>query len=205
MEKKKNYRLNSRAVETLANTEGKEAPDYSKEELEKYRSKKRIRLPEWLKIIVVKAWFYGAVCFFFVWGLGNYLVGLDKLFVTAVAIGLVTDILINNVLRFMEKEPGASKDWMLVSAKGMGGFLLDLLYGFALMICVFVLYDLINRTAAMITGDTESIALAVEPFLFGLFCMGFDMLFVGMKRLMKRVIEDAKAKVSGSGDRDQDN
>lgn len=196
MENKKNYRLSSEAVETLADREGKEAPKYSKEELEKYRSGKGIRIPEWLKIILIKAWFCGAVCFFFIWGLGNYLQGIDMLFVAAVALGMVTDLLVNNVIRFLEKEPGASARWLMVTAKGMGGFLLNLLYGFVLMLCVYAVYDLINRIAVAFTGDAEMIFLGVEPILFGIFAMGFDMLFIGMKRLMKSIIDDAKAKAS---------
>lgn len=197
MEDKKNYRLSSDAVETLANSDGKEAPRYSEEELRKYRSKKAFHIPEWLKMIFVKLWFYGAVCFFFIWGLGNYLKGIDMLFVAAVAMGMVTDLLLNNVIRFLDQEPGDSGRWLMVTAKGMGGFLLNLLYGFLLMLCVYTAYDLINRIIIGFTGDTEAIYLGVEPILFGCFSMGFDMLLIGMKRLLKSILDDAKAKAAG--------
>jgi len=197
MEDKKNYRLSSDAVETLAGRDGKEVPQYSEEELKKYRSKRAFHIPQWLKMVFLKLWFYGAVCFFFIWGLGNYLKGIDMLFVAAVAMGMVTDLLLNNVIRFLDKEPGDSGKWLMVTAKGMGGFLLNLLYGFVLMLCVYTAYDLINRIVMSFTGDTETIYLGVEPILFGCFSMGFDMLMIGMKRLLKSILEDAKAKAAG--------
>ena len=61
---KTNYTLQSDAVETLANADNEETPDYSEEELKKYRSKKGINISEPVKILLIKAWFAGAVCFF---------------------------------------------------------------------------------------------------------------------------------------------
>ena len=72
-ENQTNYSLNTDAVETLASASAETAPDYSKEELNKYRSRGRFPLPNWLKMIAIKAWFAGAVCFFILWGLGTYI------------------------------------------------------------------------------------------------------------------------------------
>ena len=65
------YELHTGAVEDLVSADKENTPRYSKEELDKYRSGKvKWRLPEWLKVILIKFWFYGAVCFFVFMGLG---------------------------------------------------------------------------------------------------------------------------------------
>ncbi|MGN1015761.1 MAG: hypothetical protein ACI4PL_02075 [Faecousia sp.] len=189
----RNYELKSDAVEALAGADSQQIPEYSKEELNKYRSHRRIDIPDLVKILLVKAWFAGAVCFFFLWGLGNYVPNMiDLLFITAIVLGMVTDILTNGAIRFMEKTPGSNDDWMLLPKKGMVSFFLNILYAFLIIFCVYELYVCINTTINSITGSTDAVPLGVEPILFGLFCMGFDMLFVGLKRLLKTILADAK-------------
>lgn len=190
-----NYDLKSDAVEKLLQAQNEEVPEFSKEELEKYTPKRGLRLPQAVKVILIKAWFYGAVCFFFLWGLGNYLSNsLDMLFVTAVAMGLVTDLLVNPVLRFMEKYPEQNNRWMLVTRKSMVGMGLNLGYGFVLMFCVYHFYTAINFAIVTITGATDTVPLGVEPIGFGLLGMGFDMLFISIKRLLQNILRDAKEK-----------
>ena len=76
---------------------------YSEKELKKYRTHRGIMLPHWLKLLLIKMWFAGMVCYFFIWGLGVYIsVTLDLLFITGLAMGAITDLLLNNLLRFME-------------------------------------------------------------------------------------------------------
>lgn len=190
----RNYELKSDAVETLAGADHQPAPEYSREELNKYRSKRRLAIPDFVKILLIKAWFAGAVCFFILWGLGLYVSNtLDMLFVAAIVLGMVTDILTNGVIRFMEKSPGENDRWMLLPKKGMASFFLNILYAFLIIFCVYELYVFINTAINSITGSTDAVPLGVEPILFGVFCMGFDMLFVGVKRLLKTILADAMA------------
>lgn len=191
MSNENNYELKSEAVETLAGADSSPTPEYSKEELERYKGKKKFKIPAPVKILFLKAWFAGAVCFFFLWGLGLTNL-LDTLFVLGVAIGLVTDLLVNNVIRFLEAFPGEHEEWMLFPKKGMVSFFLNLIYGFVIAFCVYLLYSLINFAIMSLTGNTETLPLGVEPVLFGIFCMGIDMLFVGIKRLIVNIIEDAQ-------------
>lgn len=188
-----NYDLKSTAVEDLVNADTEQVPEYSEEELKKYRSGKGFHIPEWLKIVLIKAWFYGAVCYFVLWGLGIYISGMiDMLFVLAVVMGVVTNLLLNNVIRFIEKTPGENDRWLLVTQKGVPGFFLDIVYGFVIMLCVFMLYNVINMCIIAITGNSDTVPLGVEPVLFGVFCMGFDMLFVYAKQWLKKILDGAK-------------
>lgn len=195
----KNYDLKSDAVETLANADSGEIPEYSQEELEKYRSKKGIRIPDVVKVLFIKAWFAGAVCYFFFWGLSNYIGNLiDILFVLGVALGIVTDLLTNNVIRFFEKSAGDHSKWILFPKKGYMSFIWNLLYGFAVLLGVYSLYNVINLVLVGITGSPDAAFLGVEPVLFGIFCMGIDMLFVGMKRLFITILTDARRSAGGT-------
>ncbi len=192
--KSSNYELKSEAVDKLVDAQKGDVPQFSQEELDKYRRKK-LSIPEWVKVVFIKAWFAGAVCFFFLWGLGSYVTNiLDMLFVLAIALGMVTDLLTNNVIRFIEKTPGENDKWLMVPKKGMVSFFLNLVYAQVLILCVYALYGMINRIAVGIIGNADTVPLGVEPVLFGIFCMGFDVLFVGCKNLLKQIIADAKAK-----------
>lgn len=191
---KKNYNLKSDAVETLANADSEEVPEYSQEELDRYRSKKGIRAPEAAKILFIKAWFAGAVCFFFLWGLGTYVGNmLDMLFILGVALGVVTDLLTNNVIRFIEKSSGANDKWLMFTGKGIVTFFANIVYAFVIIAGVYILYNLINYTIISMTGLTDTVPLGVEPILFGVFCMGLDMLFIGIKHLVTGMLRDARA------------
>ena len=197
-DKQHNYELKSDAVDALVNADTEEVPQYSKEELGKYRTHRSIELPELVKVLILKTWFPGAVCYFILWGLGAYVSSnLDMLFIVGVVLGMVTDLLTNNILRFMEKTPGDNNRWMLVTHKGMVGFGLNLLCSMVIVLCVFFLYEYVNRLAALVTGDPTRVFLAVEPFFYGVFCMGFDMLFLGIKHLLAAIFRGAKASARG--------
>lgn len=175
------YKLNTKSVDDLVSANAENSPEVSKEELEKYRSKSGLHLPRWLKVVLLKAWFAGAACFFIFWGLGIYL----------------TNLLVNNVLRFLSTVPGENDSWMMFPQKGMIAFFLNILYAFVLLFCVYAFYQVINTVIVSVTGQTDTVPLGVEPVLFGLFYMGFDLLFVGMKHLGRRILADAMASAKG--------
>lgn len=190
------YKLNTKAVEDLAGANSENSPKVSPEELQKYRSKSGISLPMWLKAVLLKTWFAGATCFFIFWGLGLYLTNLlDMMLVFGLALGLVTDLLVNSIFRFAARVPGENDRWMMFPKKGMAAFFLNILYAFFLLLCVYCLYQGINLAITSVTGQADSVPVGVEPILFGLFYMGFDLLFLSMKHLALRILSDARAKV----------
>lgn len=189
-----NYNLKSDAVETLANADREETPEYSQEELNRYRTKKGFHIADWAKLLLVKAWFAGAVCFFILWGLGLYVGNmLDMLFILGLVLGTVTDVLVNSVIRFMEKTPGQNDEWMFFPKKGMGSFFGNVLYGCVIVFFVYMTYNMINSLLSFLLGTTDVVYLGVEPILFGTFCMGFDMLFIWIKRTLAELIRKVRA------------
>ncbi len=189
------YQLHTGAVEDLVSATKENTPKYSEEELNRYRSgRTKRKFPQGLKVVLIKFWFYGAVCFFVFWGLGLYLGGLDLQFVGAIVLGMVTDLLINHFLRFTEQLPGGSKKWILVTRRGTAGFFMNLLYGFLLMFLIVTAYNMINTVIVAIFGSEGAPLLHVEPLGFGLIAMGADMLCVTIRNTLRRIIEDAKKK-----------
>lgn len=191
-----NYNLKSDAVDALVNADSEDTPEFSQEELDKYRSRKGKGVPETVKVLFIKAWFSGAVCFFFLWGLGTYIGSMiDMLFILGVALGIVTDLLVNNTLRFIEKTEGANDRFMMFPKKCTRNLFLNVFYSFLIVGSVYSLYNLINSVIITITGNADTVPLGVEPILFGLFCLLFDMLFVTIKNAIIGIFEQAKEKV----------
>lgn len=179
------YKLNTNAVDRLVNAEKNASKSQNvnlKDPAKRYRSNLLDRIPDPVKALFIKFWFNGAVCYFILWGIG-FADFLDELLVMSVVLGMVTDILVNNILRFVETVPGSNNKWMMFPKKKYWTFIANILYAGIIYLCVGNLYGLFN-------------AFGVEPILFGLFYMMFDLLFIGMKNLMKTIINDAKNKVN---------
>ncbi len=186
------YRLNVKAVEELVSADEENSPEVSEEELRQYRSGPKVKIADWLKVLLIKTWFAGAVCFFFLWGLGYYLQNqLDQIVISSLAWGAVTDLLTNNVFRFLEKRPGANDRWMMFPRGGFITLPLNLIYGALVMVCVVMTYHTVNAGLMALLGR-DTMVLGVEPILFGLLTMGWDTLFIEMKHTFARIAGDAK-------------
>lgn len=190
------YKLKTGAVNDLVTANEENSPAVSEAELRAYRSGPKWKLADWVKMLFIKAWFAGAVCFFFIWGLGGLLGGeLDILVVTGFALGVVTDLMTNPVLRFFEKTPGENARWMMVTRKSYSGLFLNILYGYVILALVYTLYNVINLAVISLTGmPGDTVPLGVEPVLFGLFCLGCDLLLIQLKRTIGRMVHDAAKK-----------
>ena len=193
----KNYELKSDAVEKLLKAEAGDVPEFSEEELKKYRSKGGIKISNTAKVLLLKAWFAGAVCYFILWGLGMYIYSLiDMLFIMGIVLGMATDLLTNNVIRFIEATPGENNKWLMFpNQKGMVSFFLNLVYALVLVFCVYLLYSGINLILVKIIGNADTVPLGVEPVLYGVFTMGFDVLLLGCKHLFGQIMADARRKL----------
>ncbi len=179
------YKLNTKAVDRLVNAHKMEAPQGKRlrDPAKQYRSGFLDRIPAPVKALFVKFWFNGAVCYFIFWGLGMYISDfLDMIVVLSIVLGMITDLLTNNALRFVETLPGENDKWMMFPKKKFWTFFANILYALLVLYCVIMLY--------------ETLKINVEPILFGIFYMLFDILFICMKNLMKTIINDAKDKVN---------
>jgi hypothetical protein len=195
------YRLKTQAVEDLVTANEENSPDVSRKELRKYTVQRgRLHLADWVKLLLIKWWFPAAVCYFFIWGLGAMVPNvLDQLVIAGIALGFVTDLLTNNVLRFMARTSGANDRWMMYPRKGFWSLPLNVLYAGVIMFLVYTAYNVLNRALIALNGlPGDAVPLGVGPILFGLLCLGFDLMLIGMKHGFQKIIAEAQRK-AGAG------
>ena len=135
------YKINTEAVDRLVNADKMEIPKDDKKKFKdpakEYRSGILDRIPAPVKALFVKFWFNGAVCFFIFWGLGLYLSDiLDMIFVMAIVLGMVNDILTNGALRFIETIPNENNKWMMFPQKKYWTFIANIFYSFLVLFSV---------------------------------------------------------------------
>ena len=196
------YRLKTKAVDDLVNADEQNSPPVSEKELRKYVSGPKIRLSHWLKITLIKMWFSGMVCFFFLWGLGTYVQDqLDMLFIVGIALGFVMDLLENTIFRYYAKTPGGNDRWMMFPKKGFVSLPLNVLYAFVLLFLVVTTYNALNAAILAVTKARDTVPIGVEPILFGAFTTGWDMLLLFFKKTAGDILRDAKNSAEASKNR----
>ena len=190
------YKLKTDAVDRLVNAEKKTYDKTKGDPGKQYRSKGFLdKIPSWVKALFIKFWFNGAICFFIFWGLGLYVTSmLDMIFVLAVVMGMVTDILVNNAFRFLATYEGQNDKWMMFPKKKYWTFVANILYAFPVLVGVIWFYNVWNIVLNNIKGTEGEMYLGVEPIVFGLAYMAIDMLFIVMKHTLIKIISDAKQK-----------
>ena len=194
------YKLKTDAVDRLVDAEN--APQVSDAEIKKYTSKGngKFHIPSWLKIVLVKFWFAGAICYFFLWGLGLYIQGLDLLFALAVGLGVANDLMVNKLLRNFEPNERDYDKWMMVTVRKYWSIFINVIYSGVVLFCVFQTYYSINMMIgvnANVDAEQAETMLGVEPILFGLLYMGFDLLLIKIKNTFIKIFRDAGANIPG--------
>ncbi len=189
------YKLKTDAVDRLVSADKKVYPNTKFDPGKQYRSSALSNIPNWVKVLFVKFWFSGAVCFFIFWGLGIYVTDmLDMIVIMSVVLGMVTDVLVNNALRFSEKYEGQNSKWMMFPGKHYWTFFANIIYSFAVLACVIWFYETINLGLNGLMGTEEKIYIGVEPILFGIAYMVFDLIFTGIKNTFISIVKDAMKK-----------
>ena len=186
------YDLKTDAVERLVNAEN--APVVSEQEIRKYKGGWKRTIPTWVKILFVKFWFGGAICYFLIWGLGEQNI-LDHFIIISIGLGVCTDLMVNHLLRFLEPEKGDYDKWMMVTVRKFWSIFLNVLYAGVVFFFIYQTYVVVNT---MIYGNPETAPgmVGVEPIIFGLLFMGYDMLFIFIKNMVVKAFRDAEKKVS---------
>lgn len=155
-------------------------------EFDPYKRDLLSRIPVWVKALFIKWWFFGVVCYFFMMGLFN-LTDLDKLVLTGLATGLVVEVLVNPIFRYMEVD-GEYKPYVMFPFpfKAYWTFFANILYYLIVIFCVSWIFTLINVGL--------NIFWAVEPLGFATFTLIVDMAFIGIKDLIVHLVKKSRKK-----------
>ncbi len=187
------YQLNTDAVERLVNAD-KNASEIPEEEKPLAKQGFLSKVPCFVKALFIKYWFAGACCFFFYWGLGMFVSDQFALIlILGIACGISTDLLVNNAFRFIQSSDREYDKWMLFPKKKLWTFFVNLPYALMLVLLVVYTYNNINLWIITAKGlPSETVVLGVEPFLFGLFYLIYDLVFIGIKDLIVYVVRHKK-------------
>lgn len=180
------YKINTEAVDRLANAKNKTYPKTNKDPGKQYKGNRFLdRIPSPIKALFIKFWFNGAICFFIYWGLGLMVTAfLDMMFVMAVVSGMVNDLLVNNAFHFFAITPGSNDKWMMFPQRKFWTFFANIFYAAIVLFGVMMIYAGINLIGPV----------GVEPIIFGLSYTAVDMLLISMKNLVIKIFKDAKQK-----------
>lgn len=186
------YKLKTEAVNNLVNADEENSPEVSEEELEKYGARKKKVIPNWLKVGFIKFWFPGAVYFFMIMGLGLW-DPLDQIVILGIVQGMVTDLLTNNMIRFIAEADGSNDRCLMFSKKRYMTFFFNILYAMVLCTMVLVAYAGLDQLIRLISGSPE-FKFSGEPVGFGLLYMLCDTALVFVKNFVAGLFHGAKNK-----------
>ena len=159
-----------------------------KRNFDPYRRDKLSAIPVWLKALLIKWWFAGAVCYFVNMGLGIYIPSaLDLLILDGLLCGLIADVVVNPIFRMLESDKREYNTYIMFPfpIKHFWTLFANMLYYTVVFAGVNLCYLGINE---LITFT------AVEPLLFGVFAVAVDMVFIGIKDLVVFLVKRAKRK-----------
>ncbi len=159
-----------------------------KRNFDPYRRDKLSAIPVWLKALLIKWWFAGAVCYFVNMGLGIYIPSaLDLLILDGLLCGLIADVVVNPIFRMLESDKKEYNPYIMFPfpVKQFWTLFANMLYYTVVFAGVNLCYLGINE---LITFT------AVEPLLFGVFAVAVDMVFIGIKDLVVFLVKRAKRK-----------
>ena len=161
----------------------------SNKEFNPYRTDFLSRIPTFLKALFIKWWFAGVVCFFVNMGLGIYIAPMDLVILDGIVLGLVVEVLVNTLFRFMESDKREYNDYMMFPFpfKAYWTFFTNVLYYVVIAVITNFVYLFINEFM---------FSFNVEPLSWALIVLVIDMIFIGIKDLVvhlvgKRKREDA--------------
>ena len=157
----------------------------SSKEFNPYRTDFLARVPVFIKALFVKWWFAGVVCFFVNMGLGVYVAPADLIILDGIFLGLIVDVLVNPLFRFMETDKREYNAYMLFPfpLKAYWTFFTNVLYYVAVAVIVNFIYLFINEFM---------FSLAIEPLSWALIVLAVDMVFIGIKDLTVHLVKKRK-------------
>lgn len=171
----------------------------SAKEFNPYKLDRLSRIPTWIKAFFIKFWFAGMVCYLTQFGLGMIITNDEnRMLLTGVVLGIVVDVLVNPALRYFQSSEHEYDNYMMFPFpfKKFWTFFTNIVYYVVVAITVMYMYRGLNFVVDAIKGtpDAMNIHVGIEPLLYGVFCFGADMAFIGIKDLIVYLVKRKKLK-----------
>ena len=147
-----------------------------------YKLSRFQRIPFWVKAVLVKYWSFGMIYYFIVAGLGLYLINFDPIFsflIMGVTMGLVNDIIINNILSVMDDDREQSHWYWIFHSKKAYSLFINIFYG--------ILWGVLSGILAAFLSSiipNNTIGLFQEPLSFALVGSLVEAVFISIKNIL---------------------
>ena len=139
------------------------------------------RIPYWIKAVLLKYWFYGAICFFVLMGLGGAGAnGENGAIVCGLIAGLVFDFIVYGIYRAMDSDKKESRYYVMYKSKKIWSVFVNIPY----QLLVFILGMLIMTSIVATYKDPVNNWFLQEPFSQALVLTALDAVFVLIKNLL---------------------
>lgn len=139
------------------------------------------RIPYWIKAVLLKYWFYGAICFFVLIGLGGAgATGENGAIVCGLIAGLVFDFIVYGIYRAMDSDKKESRYYVMYKSKKIWSVFVNIPY----QLLVFILGMLIMTSIVAKYKDPVNNWFLQEPFSQALVLTALDAVFVLIKNLL---------------------
>lgn len=182
-QKKQQKQTKFNSIEEEIAYKSKNQEEEIEKDLDPYKIDRLSSFPMWILILIIKWWFAGAIYYFAYMGiLVQTTDGSTEAIIGGVILGAVLDILVNRVIRFIEREKGANEKYILITTKKYVSFILNMLYG--LLISLFITYGVgfLVTKIAQLFGHTGSVGM--EPITFGIMFVLIDLGLIKIKNLI---------------------
>ncbi|MCR5742091.1 MAG: hypothetical protein K6G38_06505 [Gammaproteobacteria bacterium] len=206
------YELKTDAAEELAHVYTEEEKRKLDEEnknnpveknTKQFKSSFLSKIPTPIKACFFKYWTFGAICYFFYWGLGYYVTNMENLtLIVGIATGMLIDVLLTSAFLYFESDQKEYHPYLLcpVPFKKLWSLAINIPVYTIHAFSIYYVYYLINRWIEIAKNLPKGTApLSVEPLLYGLIALVIDMIIVGIKDLFvllfKKIKEHKQNKV----------
>lgn len=168
-------------------------------EFNPYKNDKLSLIPTWIKVLFLKYWVAAAALFFF--GIGNPLIqtpgknfGADEALRSYLSLSLgfalFDEYIVKSFIKLMDDGSHDIYKLNLINKKGVVSFLLNLLYGFVVMIpMITILVFLAKHNLNLDFINPRDSKAAIEPFTGGFVFLVIDLICVYVKDLINNLIK----------------
>lgn len=154
------------------------------QEIKKYDKGFLNKVPYSIKAILIKYWFYGAVCFFSLMGFIG-ISGENAALVGGLIAGALFDIACYNILEMMDQDNNKAKYYMMYKSKKIYSVFINVVYQVAVFLIAMVIISSIVSTYK----DPVNNWFLQEPLSIALVLTAIDAIFLLIKNLLVKLFK----------------
>ena len=164
---------------------------YSQEEIDAYQKRGFwSKVPFWIKAVLIKYWFFGAIVFFVMMGIPS-LDSLTYSLICGLIGGAIIDIACNSILIMLESDKKEAQHFMIYKSKVWSG-VLSLIVNILFVTVIFIACAYFCDWIVSLYKDPAKVWFLQEPLSIALVLLTFDLILLGIKYLVKLLFKKTR-------------